>query len=74
MGGALRLRDHELAADQLDRVARPEEADLDEPLVLGTAEASGPRFVRHHAHAIGAPRDGQRARMETARLLAILPC
>jgi len=50
--GALRLGDHELAADELDRIARLEEADLDELVVLGPAEASG-LIARHNLHRSG---------------------
>src|SRR5919197_4208448 len=64
--GALWLGDHELAADQLDGLARLEHAQLDKPLVLGSAEASGPGLVaRHHAHGIGGPPAGLRPRMGT---------
>jgi hypothetical protein len=48
------LGDHELATDELDRLARPEDTQVDEPLVLGPREATGPDLVaRHGAHRIG---------------------
>src|SRR2546427_8526423 len=64
---ALWLGDHELATDELDGLARLEHAQVDEPLVLGPAEAAGLGLVtRHRTHGIGGPGAGQRRGMDTA--------
>src|SRR3989441_773151 len=64
---ALWLGDHELATDELDGLARLEHAPVDEPLVLGPAEAAGLGLVtRHRTHGIGGPGAGQRRGMDTA--------
>src|SRR5207244_6517433 len=44
---ALRLADDQLAAQQLDRLARLEHADLDQPIVLG-ARPAAPAYALAH--------------------------
>jgi hypothetical protein len=64
--GTLWLGDHELATDEFDGLAWLEHAQVNEFLVLGSAEAAGPRLVaRHHADGIGGLRARQRLRMDT---------
>src|SRR5437667_42692 len=64
---SFRLGDHELAADQLDVFVGLEDAQLDQPIVLGAAEAARSRLVtRHRGHRIGGPGAGQRLRMDAA--------
>ena len=43
----LRLPDKELAADQLDAIARPEDTAFDEPVVLQARPAPGGHVRRH---------------------------
>jgi hypothetical protein len=67
--GALWLGDHELATDELDGLARLEDAQVDELLVLGSAEASGPRLVgRHHGNGVGSLRTRQCLRVDTPKI------
>jgi hypothetical protein len=47
--GALRLGDHELAADQLDWLTRLEDPQLDEAVVLRPSEAPRLNHVLSHA-------------------------
>ena len=48
VGGALRLRDDQLAREQLDRLAGPEDAEVNEALVLEPREATGLHLVGGH--------------------------
>src|SRR5439155_14635841 len=43
--GTLRLGDHQLAADELDLLARPENAEIDQAVILSAAEAARSRLV-----------------------------
>src|SRR4029453_3660976 len=53
--GALRLRYDELAADQLDRVARLKESDRDQSIVLGPAPGMSLDLALRHAPSLATP-------------------
>jgi hypothetical protein len=58
---ALRLRHDELAAEQLDPLARLEEPDLDQPVILGARKSTRSRLVaRHRRQRNGLLQPGQR--------------
>jgi len=64
---ALRLGDHELAADELDPLILVQHTELDHAVVLGPGEATRFRVIRRHrGHRIGGPRTGQRRSLDTA--------
>jgi hypothetical protein len=66
-----RLGDDEVSGEQLEMLARLEDAELDEAIVLGPGPAAGPRWIEHHpGHASDRRGRSQRLRFEPAPLTA----